>query len=132
MTLGDLQQFLEKRAKHKNHRGQPITPMTIKKAVVTLCTVWNWGIQHELSQRPFSNKGLNYPKAKEKPSFQTLAEVERLAKKFAEAEAAELWECVFLTLPDIKELLKHVKATGAPAIPLSALRICCPHRCPSV
>src|SRR5262249_12018086 len=45
-----------------------------------------------------------------KPPFQTLAEVERIAKKLPAEEAAELWECVFLTLPDIKNLLKHVKA----------------------
>src|SRR5262249_9214264 len=66
LTLTRLQQYVEKRAKHKNHRGQPITPTTIKKAVVTLRTAWNWGIQHELIQRPFPNKGLKYPKGKEK------------------------------------------------------------------
>lgn len=112
LTLTHLQQYVEKRAKQKNGRGKPVTPITIKKAVVTLRTVWNWGIQHELLEKTFPGKGLKYPKAKEKPPFQPYADVEALAKRLSPEDAFELWECAFLTLPEIDELLKHVKAAA--------------------
>jgi integrase len=39
----------------------------------------------------------------------TFAEVERRVRKVSAAEAADLWECVFLSLPEIDELLAIVK-----------------------
>jgi hypothetical protein len=54
LSLTDLQKYVEARAKDKNQRGEPVTPTTIKKPIVTLRTVWNWGIRHELIVRPFA------------------------------------------------------------------------------
>ena len=47
-------------------------------------------------------------------SFQTWEEIERKIARggLSEAEQAELWECVFLTLPEIDELLAFVKQFG--------------------
>src|SRR5262249_59367082 len=51
------------------------------------------------------------------PSFPTRRSsdlVERqLARGLPEAEAAALWECLFLTLPEIGALLGHVRAHAA-------------------
>ena len=57
---------------------------------------------------------MKYPKEEEKPSFQTWEEIERKIARggLSEAEQAELWECVFLTLPEIDELLAFVKQSG--------------------
>ena len=76
--------------------------------MVTLRTVWNWGF-HSLIDKVFPSKGLKYTKATETP-FMTSAEVERRAQKVNPAEAAELWECVFLSLGEIEELLQAVQS----------------------
>lgn len=109
LTLNDLQAYVEKRSRDPGRNGRKVTPVTIKKAIVTLRTVWNWGRQHGLTTKPFPSKGLRYPKGTEKPPFMTFAEVESRVKKASPAEQADLWECVFLSLKEIEELLKDIK-----------------------
>ena len=113
LALTDLQNYIEKRSRDRGLKGRKVTPVTIKKAIVTLRTVWNWGRQHGLIDKLFPSKGLKYPKAVEKPPFMTFAEVERRARKVNPAEAAELWECVFLSLSEIEELLSSRKPEHA-------------------
>ncbi len=109
LTLTDLQGYVERRSRDNGLHGRKVTAVTIKKAIVTLRTVWNWGRQHELIDKPFPSKGLKYPKGTEKPPFMTFAEVERRVRKATPAEAADLWECAFLSLEEIDELLRAVK-----------------------
>ncbi|MBI3464952.1 MAG: site-specific integrase [Planctomycetes bacterium] len=109
LNLSVLQDYVEKRSKEKGRRGKKVTATTIKRPIVTFCSVWNWGVQHGYVEGPFPHKGLKYPKGKEKPPFQTWAEIERQTQGLSVAEAAPLWECVFLTLAEIDEILKHVK-----------------------
>lgn len=109
LKLTDLQGYVEKRSRDKGLKGRTVTAATIRKAIVTLRTVWNWGRQHELVDRPFPSKGLRFPKGVEKPPFMTFAEVQRRAKGATPAEAADLWECAFLSLAEIEELLQLVK-----------------------
>lgn len=80
LTLTNLQNYVDKRSRDKGLKGRKVTPITIKKAIVTLRTVWNWGRQHGLIDKVFPCKGLRFPKATEKSSFMTFAEVERRAK----------------------------------------------------
>lgn len=98
-------------AKDKGHRGN-VTATTIKKGVVTLRSVWNWGVQHGHLQGKFPNKGLKFPKGKEKHPFMTYGEIERLVQGMDEKDQSEFWECLFLTLPEIVELLAHVRANA--------------------
>lgn len=109
LKLTDLQGYVEKRSRDKGLRGRTVTAATIRKAIVTLRTVWNWGRQHELVERPFPSKGLRFPKGTEKPPFMTFTEVQRRAKGATPAEAADLWECAFLSLSELDELLQLVK-----------------------
>lgn len=109
LTLTQLQDYVAERSKDKGLHGRRVKATTIKKAIVTLRTVWNWGRQHELIDKELPAKGLKYPKGTEKPPFMTLAEVQKRVLKASVAEAAELWECVFLTLNEIDELLHSVK-----------------------
>jgi integrase len=61
----------------------------------------------------FPNRGLKFPKAEEKPPFQTWQEIERqIARGVAPAEERDLWDCLFLTVPEITELLEFVKVTA--------------------
>jgi integrase len=59
----------------------------------------------------FPNRGLRYPKASEKPPFQTWAEFSRQIQRggLSDAEQSELWDCLYLTLPEVDELLRLVK-----------------------
>jgi integrase len=109
LTLTDLQGYVERRSRDKGLHGRKVTATTIKKAIVTLRTVWNWGRQHGLLDKAFPSKGIKYPKGTEKPPFMTLHEVERRVKGMSAADAATLWECAFLSSDEIAELLREVK-----------------------
>jgi integrase len=108
LTLADLQGHADRRAKMKGIRGL-VSPGTIKKEVITLRTCWNWGVQFGLLAGKFPNKGLRYAKMDEKPPFQTFAEIERKIASLSKKQAAELWDAVYLTVPEISELLAFVK-----------------------
>lgn len=108
LTLSHLQTYVNKRSKDKGHHGT-VTATTLKKAIITLRTVWNWGVLHRHLQGKFPNKGLKFPKSKEKRPFMTYAEIERIAKGTAKKDQAELWECLYLTLDEIADLLQHAQ-----------------------
>ncbi|BBO34264.1 tyrosine-type recombinase/integrase [Lacipirellula parvula] len=112
LTLSQLQGYIKERSKDKGLHGRRVKSTTIKKAIVTLRTVWNWGRQHELIEKEFPSRGLKYPKGEEKLPFMTFAEVQKRVLNASVAEAAELWECAFLSTREINELLERVKAFG--------------------
>lgn len=113
LTREDLQRYINVRAKKKGRRGRDMSSVTIRKEVVTLSGMWSWAMSGGLVG-PFPNKGLRYPKAVEKPPFQTWVEIEQRIGRggLSPEERADLWDCLFLTLEEITELLKHVKATA--------------------
>jgi integrase len=114
LTSADLQTFVEKRSKEKGFRGN-VTTTTIKKALVTFRTIWRWRMHGGLVKGAFPNRGLKFPKSSEKPPFQTWAEIERQIGRggLSQTEIAELWDCLYLTLPEMAELLEFVKANAA-------------------
>ena len=109
LTTTNLQSYIENRSRDAGRNGRKVSPVTIKKAIVTLRTLWNWGRQHDLITRPFPGRGLKYPKSVEKPRFMTFAEVSRRVAKLPLSEAADLWACTFLSLTEIEELLATVR-----------------------
>lgn len=108
LSLADLQGYVDKRAKAKGRRGS-LTPATIKKEIVTLRTAWNWGVRMKIVSGRYPYDGLRYPKADEKPPFQNRTEIERQIPGLPPAKVDELWESLYLTLPEIERLLAHVK-----------------------
>jgi integrase len=119
-----LQRYIERRADGKGLHGRKLSAATIKKEVVTLRTVWNWSFNMGLLKRAFPNRGLRYPKLEERPPFQTVAEIERRIERggLSRAQEADLWDAAFLTLPEIDDVLDHVKqnATHAFIYPMFA------------
>jgi integrase len=111
LSLADLQGYVDKRAKAKGRRGT-LNPATIHKEIVTLRTAWNWGVRMKIVSGRYPYDGLRYPKADEKPPFQTRAEIERQLPGLPPKKAAELWEALYLTLPEIERLLAHVEASA--------------------
>ena len=111
LTLPDLQGYVDRRGKQKARDGRRISPITVRKEVVTLRTAWNWGAKMGLVAGRFPNEGLSYPKTDEKPPFQTKAEVERTiaAGGLTPAQVKELWESLYLQLHEMARLLAHVR-----------------------
>jgi integrase len=95
--------------------SRKVSGATSKKEIVTLRTVWNWGVAAKLVQGPFPGRGLKYPKTNEKPPFMPFDEVSELTHG-DDANADELWESVYLTVADIQALLKDVANAHLPFV----------------
>ena len=114
LKLADLQGYVDRRAKAKGMYGRRLSPATIKKEIVTLRTAWNWAVKMGLVAGRFPNDGLRYPKLDEKPPFMTREEIERriAAGGLTDAQKKDLWNALFLTLPEVAELLEHLLQSG--------------------
>jgi integrase len=114
LGLADLQRHVNQRAA-KKYRGRPLSPVTLKKEMATFRACWNWGDAAGLTEGRFPSRGLMYPKAEEKPPFMTWEEIERRVARggLSPAEVKALWDCLYLGLGQVAELLAHVKANAA-------------------
>jgi integrase len=110
LTLTDLQDHVDRRAR-KKYRGRTLSPVTLRKEMASFRAAWNWAAQAGLVSGPFPSRGVKYPKTAEKPPFQTWQEIERQVSRggLSAAEQRELWDCLFLTLPEVAALLAFVK-----------------------
>ncbi len=116
LSLDDLQAYVRKRAKEKGSRGRNVGQNTINKELVTFRTVWGWACETGRLTGEFPRKGIRLPKAREVAVFQTWEEIERqITAATTDHEKADLWDCIFLTLPEIEAALKHVKEFAAHA-----------------
>jgi integrase len=108
LSLADLQGYVDSRRKARGRRG-PILPATIRKEIITLRTAWNWGARMGIVAGRYPYDGLRYPKSDEKPRFQTRQEILRQLPGLVQQKADELWQCLYLTLPETERLLTHVR-----------------------
>lgn len=102
----DIQNYVNKRAKKKTKRGT-LSANTIRKEVATFKSVWNWAVEAGHLRVPFPAVKLRYPKTEEAEPFQTWAEIELKVEKGVEDT---LWDCLYLSMEEVAELLKHVKS----------------------
>lgn len=109
----NLQQYIARRCSEKTRSKRLISPTTTKKELETLRTMWNWALMMGHVDRPFPGRGLKFPKLESKPPFRTLSEIEdRISRGgLSKVSEAKLWESAFLSLPEIGELLSHVKVS---------------------
>jgi integrase len=106
-----LQGYIDKRSNDRGLAGL-LSPVTIRKEVVTLRTVWSWARHSKLVQGEFPTRGLKYPKGSEKPPYMPFKDLSRRVKTMHEDEAAELWECAFLTRDELSVLLSYIKCVA--------------------
>jgi integrase len=108
LTLADLQAHLERR------RRRGVSPVTLRKEVATLRACWNWAVHGGALRGTFPGRGLRFPKEEEKEPFRTFAEIEAIiaAEDADDARQEQLWEALYLTRPEVEELLGHVRANG--------------------
>jgi integrase len=113
LSLSDLQGYVERRSKAGGHRGRALSPATIRKEIITLRTAWNWGAKTGHVSGKFPNEGLRYPKHDEKPPFQTREQIERQLPGATDAERADLWDALYLTIPEVDEVLGVIRDAAA-------------------
>ncbi len=65
LALGDLQQYVDRRARMKGLKGL-VSPATIKKEIVTLRIAWNWAVQFGLVTGKFPQRGTPLPEGRGK------------------------------------------------------------------
>lgn len=113
LNLEHLQCYVQQRSQEQWGK-KFISPVTIRKEIASLAGLWNWGCSMGYVTGLFPSKGLRFPKTDEKPPFQTWPVIERqiAAGGLTELEQAALWDCLFLTLPEIAELLEFTKNTA--------------------
>ena len=109
-----LQQYVEQRSREPGRRGNSVSAVTIKKELATLRAIWNWGRRTGDVHAILPIHGLKYPKTTEKPAFQTFAEIDSQIARggLSESEQAELWDSLFLTVPELTEVLAFVKKSS--------------------
>jgi integrase len=112
LAAGDL--HIDRRAR-KRYRGRPLSAVTLRKEMARFRACWNWGLQSGRLKDLFPGRGLKYPKTDDKPPFQTLAEIERQIARggLTDTEIRQLWDSLFLTRPEIEQLLQHVRLRTA-------------------
>ncbi|MCA9124659.1 MAG: site-specific integrase [Planctomycetaceae bacterium] len=114
LQLADLQQYVNKRSQEKGLRGKKVQPTTIRKELTTLSGMWSWATAAGIVQQSLPMRRLRFAKVAEKPRFQTWQEIERRIRRgdLTESEQADLWDCLFLTKPEISELLTYVEGAA--------------------
>ena len=100
----DLVQVLQRRL-------QKVADTTVKKERQTLVSLFSWAVQHDIIQ---SSPAAALPTIKadcDRPPFRTLEEVEELLFQgdLEDEEAAEIWECLYVTQAEIAEILALAK-----------------------
>jgi integrase len=108
-----LQTYIRERAKQRGQQGK-VMAKTIRKELDTFRATWNRSDLLHGAEFP-SLKKLVFPKGEAKGRFQTWDEIEEAIAVGGHTPAAlkALWECLFLTRPQVEEFLTF--ALGQPA-----------------
>ena len=71
-----LQQYVTQRSREPGRQGN-ISAATIRKEIATFGSLWGWARSEGFVDSEFPRKGLMFPKATERPPFQTWEQIER-------------------------------------------------------
>ena len=120
LELGHLQEYARRR-QQETWRKKKIGPKTVLKEIATLRVLWNWGRKFRLLASPFPVRigDLEFQRTADRAPFQTREQILRIierAKKgkkpLTTGEEASLWECLYLALDEVHELLEHVRQSA--------------------
>jgi integrase len=105
LSQADLQKHVDRRS------AVGVSPVTIKRELHGLRAAWNWGRTAGLVGTDWPGRGLVYRKTREKPPFQTRAEIERQLVRggLTEEQTKELWDSLYLTSDELTRMLEHVR-----------------------
>ena len=110
ITTHDIQQFINVESRRKIGE-RCLSPDTVKREVDTLKCILNWAEKQQFVKSAPSLRGLVYGKRDEKPPFMTRCEIERIVARggLDESEIARLWDALYLTIPEVLEVLELVR-----------------------
>ncbi|MBA4067430.1 MAG: hypothetical protein C0501_27720 [Isosphaera sp.] len=110
VTAGTVQQFVDARSKEL-HRGHPVKPKTVRKAVATLRFVWNWANRRGQVPTKFPEVELVFPKEKQPEPFRTYDQVRAILARggIDKRRERELWDGLFLDPDQVAAVLAHVR-----------------------
>lgn len=117
ITAKTLQSYVDERAREAGRNGQPLRAGTIKKEIGTFSAVWNgFAAAEGVADGPAPTGRLAYGKERARPPFQTREQIERrIARgRLAQADQADLWGSLFLTLPEVEGVLDFVRDRKGP------------------
>jgi integrase len=121
LTTDDLQGYINARRKEPGLKGKTVAPATVRTEIATLSYVWdNYALPRKLVPVAFdSHFGLlHFGKGRTRPPFQTWEQIERRVARggLTPNQIADQWECLFLDLDQIDDVLKfvQVKQTAPP------------------
>jgi len=105
--------YVDARSQEDGQRGKKVSHATVRKEISTFATIWNrWAVPQGLVTGTAPTRGLIYRKGKSKPPFQTWDQIERQVARggLTDAQVADFWDCLFVSLAEIGELLDFVKS----------------------
>ncbi|MBY0589153.1 site-specific integrase [bacterium] len=109
LTNEKIQGYINQRLREDNGRGKLVSPVTVKKEVATLSWMWTWAMNRGKAHGIFPGRGVKYGKTAEQFRFQTYEEIERQIKR---GGSDDLWDCLYLTVAEVNQLLKHASKNG--------------------
>lgn len=116
LDLTHAQRYARRRSREK-WRGKRIGPTTILKEVAMLRVLWNWGRKFKHLDSPFPLRlgDLEFERTVDRAPFQTMEQIQRAIErgKLTKDEVSALWECLYLTLEEVHEMLEHVRLNAS-------------------
>lgn len=126
IDLGTAQKYADRRRREKaKGRAQTTQAVTILKELKTLAIIWRWtagrpgspsrpGAPAMAKEVPFNAADIQFPAERPKQPFRTWAEIERTMARggLTKVDIAELWECLYLDIGQIGEVLGHVETAA--------------------
>ncbi|WP_197995307.1 site-specific integrase [Gimesia algae] len=112
IDLNALDVYSKKRQKDNGRRKGRISANTIKKELVTLRRILQWGKKRgKLSSEIPEIRDVQLPKSTERPSFQTFDEITVQIEQdnLTQEQQDNLWECLYLGTDEIDQLIQHVR-----------------------
>jgi integrase len=110
LTAGSVQAFVDERSREL-HRGHPVKPKTVRKAVATLRFVWNWAYRRGKVPTKFPDVDLVFPKEKQPEPFRTYDQIRAILARggIDQRRERELWDGLFLDPRQVADVLEHVR-----------------------
>ncbi|QDT40354.1 site-specific tyrosine recombinase XerC [Gimesia alba] len=112
IDLNALDLYSKKRRRENGRRKGKVSSYTIKKELVTLRRVLQWGKKRDKHDSEIPEiRDVQLPKSAERPIFQTFNEITVQIEQgdLTEEQQSELWECLYLRTDEIDQLIQHVR-----------------------
>jgi integrase len=116
IDLSAAQRYVKARGRetHGKKVNRPIRPYTIRKELKSFRHVWAWCHSRSLVEPgpAWELVEITLPRDKEPEPFRTMEEIRERIKRggLTPAEERSLWECLYLTGPELMRMLTHVRA----------------------